>query len=175
MTPTVLDTLTAPWLPVPHRMDVLLCDAVPEGHTVTSAFALVLDSRDRLLLTHVDRPGRGWEVPGGHVDPGESPRTTAARELAEETGLLLDAARLTLLGGQKITLLDAPPPDYRYPSRGFMAFYGARLAGTGEPTRPHPDSECDQAEWTSPAELVSRCPNATWLPLHTALLRTFTP
>lgn len=29
----------------------------------------------------------GWVPPGGKVEPGESPRTAAARELAEETGV----------------------------------------------------------------------------------------
>ncbi|MGW5687809.1 NUDIX hydrolase [Nonomuraea sp. NPDC003754] len=30
---------------------------------------------------------RGWVPPGGKVEPGESPRAAAVRELAEETGL----------------------------------------------------------------------------------------
>ena len=40
--------------------------------------------REFLLLRHADR----WDLPKGHVDPGETDeRTTALRELAEETGI----------------------------------------------------------------------------------------
>lgn len=38
-----------------------------------------------ILVERAD--GRGWALPGGHIDPGESPVEAAVRELAEETGL----------------------------------------------------------------------------------------
>lgn len=50
-----------------------------------------------LLLQDTDPgvPGSGWWVtPGGGIEPAESPRQAAARELAEETGLRLDADAL---------------------------------------------------------------------------------
>jgi len=159
----VIDTLTVPWVPVPHRMDVMLCADIPRGYGVTSAFVLVSDAAGRTLLTHVDRPGRGWEVPGGHVDPGESPVTTAARELAEETGLSVPPERLAFLGGLRITLLTPPPPDYRYPAQAFLAFFTYRQEGVGASTHPHPESECDRAEWVD--DPARRCPDAPWLPL----------
>ncbi|REE96934.1 NUDIX hydrolase [Thermomonospora umbrina] len=170
MASTVIDTCTVPWIPGPHRLDLLLTDEVPDDHPVTSAFALVFDSLGRTLLTRVNRPGRGWEVPGGHVDEGESPAAAAARELDEETGLELDASRLTLIGGQRITHLAPPPAGYRYASRTFMAFHTARLDHPGAPTRPHPESECGEAGWFTGDEVRSRCRGATWLPLHAALL-----
>jgi 8-oxo-dGTP diphosphatase len=169
MPPTLIRTMTVPWVRPEHRLDLLLTPELPEGYQVTTAFVVALDGDDRMLLTRVDLPGRGWGVPGGHLEPGESPVLAAARELAEETGLALPAERLSLFGGQQITLLEPAPVGYRYPARAFMAFYTVRLDGPGAPTRPHPDSECGAAEWVDRAEVPERCPAAAWLPLLAAL------
>lgn len=64
-----------------------------------SGRVLLVDSQDRILLfCGVDpaAPGAGswWITPGGGLDPGESEREGAARELFEETGLRLDPAEL---------------------------------------------------------------------------------
>ncbi|MFO1106969.1 MAG: RNA pyrophosphohydrolase [Amaricoccus sp.] len=34
-----------------------------------------------------DMPGKAWQMPQGGIDPGESPRDAALRELGEETGI----------------------------------------------------------------------------------------
>lgn len=78
MASTVLESLTVPWIPTTHRMDILRCADLPEGYTVTTAFVFALDGLGRTLLTRVARPGRGWEVPGGHLDPGR-PRSARRR------------------------------------------------------------------------------------------------
>jgi 8-oxo-dGTP diphosphatase len=51
--------------------------------------AVVLDDAGRLLLVRRGRqPSRGlWSLPGGRVEPGESPTEAVAREVLEETGL----------------------------------------------------------------------------------------
>ncbi|GAA5002887.1 hypothetical protein GCM10023317_36200 [Actinopolymorpha pittospori] len=66
--------------------------------TRVSAYAVAVDS-ERVLLTRLSatspifEPGL-WHLPGGGIDPGEQPVDALARELLEETGLELRAARL---------------------------------------------------------------------------------
>jgi ADP-ribose pyrophosphatase YjhB (NUDIX family) len=61
----------------------------PEVPVVACVGAVVLDERGRLLLVRrANEPGRGlWSVPGGRVEPGESPAAAVEREVREETGL----------------------------------------------------------------------------------------
>src|SRR5262245_58036004 len=49
-------------------------------------------SEDKILL--VKERGDGWTLPGGWVDPGESPSEAAVRETKEESGYDVNAARL---------------------------------------------------------------------------------
>jgi 8-oxo-dGTP pyrophosphatase MutT (NUDIX family) len=41
--------------------------------------------------------GGGWFIPGGHVEQGERPHESAAREVFEETGIGIDAGVLRLV------------------------------------------------------------------------------
>src|SRR5687767_7222672 len=59
--------------------------ATPPKHLV-SYFVLV-DDDHVLLVDH--KNARLWLPSGGHVEPGEHPRATVARELMEELGLEL--------------------------------------------------------------------------------------
>ncbi len=52
------------------------------------AGCVIMDQRGHVLLLHRNTPRRQqWEIPGGKLDWGEDPRTTAARELREEMGI----------------------------------------------------------------------------------------
>jgi 8-oxo-dGTP pyrophosphatase MutT (NUDIX family) len=66
--------------------------AAAEPELRLGARVLVLDPHDRVLLIHARDPdepaSEWWELPGGGIDPGETPQAAASRELAEETGFL---------------------------------------------------------------------------------------
>lgn len=58
-----------------------------------SAFAGVRDLTGRILLVRRCDTG-DWELPGGHVDPGESASDAAIRETAEESGMTVEITGL---------------------------------------------------------------------------------
>ena len=55
------------------------------------AAVVAIDSTERVCLIRQYRPAMRdwmWEIPAGKLDPGESPLSTAQRELEEEAGLV---------------------------------------------------------------------------------------
>jgi ADP-ribose pyrophosphatase YjhB (NUDIX family) len=111
-----------------------------------AAGALILDPHGRVLLvkpTYKD----GWDIPGGYVEPGESPAAACARELAEEIGLRWQAGRLLLVDW-------APHP--KEGDKLLFVFDGGTLGHAGEVT---PDGvEISEARFHEPGELSGLMP-----------------
>ncbi|MFW6075486.1 MAG: NUDIX hydrolase [Chloroflexota bacterium] len=98
------------YLPRPNIVSLYLSDALPPSKLITSAFALAFDG-DCILMTRLRH--RGWDIPGGHVEPGESPEQTMRRETLEETGAAL--GRACPFGHLRMEVLAPKPERYRYP------------------------------------------------------------
>ncbi|MFS0781728.1 NUDIX hydrolase [Bacillus sp. 1P06AnD] len=56
----------------------------PPKHSISAA-TIVMNEQKEILL--IRGPKRGWEMPGGQVEEGESLKDAAIRETKEETGI----------------------------------------------------------------------------------------
>ena len=90
-----------------------------------SVTALVFDDRHRVLLV---RPAKRdvWVAPGGAIDPDEAPVNALAREVGEETGLLIEPTHLRgVFGGPEFRVWYANGDEVGY----VMAIYECRAIG----------------------------------------------
>lgn len=62
----------------------------------SSSGLLICDDMGRLLLVKPRYKGY-WDLPGGHVEAGESPHAAAQREAKEELGVTVDVGRLLVV------------------------------------------------------------------------------
>lgn len=90
----------------------------------------ILPLGDRLLLTIQDQGVPDLQLPGGGIDPGESPLTALHREVQEETGWRI--ARPRRIGGfRRFTYM----PEYDLWAEKVCAIYLARpVRRLGPPT-----------------------------------------
>jgi len=54
---------------------------------IPAAVALIRDDGGRLMVGRLAGPTELWGLPGGGIEPGETPEQAVAREVLEETGL----------------------------------------------------------------------------------------
>ena len=102
---------------------------------------------DILLVRH-SYGDRRWMLPGGRVRRGEDPAATAAREMAQELGVVCPA--------WAVTGCNAARAAYRRPSRDetFRRHSTWYLAGEAPDRAVRPRAvEIDEARWFSPAAL----------------------
>jgi 8-oxo-dGTP pyrophosphatase MutT (NUDIX family) len=77
------------------RTDYFNDPSAPAANSIVpSVTCVILDDMGRLLLVHRTDNGL-WALPGGGVDPGESVSDAVAREVKEETGIVVKVRQLT--------------------------------------------------------------------------------
>lgn len=123
---------------------------------------VLLERSGKVLMMR--RAGTGFfdgmfSLPGGHVEPGESLRETAIRELAEETGLVVMPP-----------LLDYVGVVHRMSDTNRIDFFLRAKSWQGEAVIREPH-KCDRLDWMSVAEL----PEHTVPYIREALLQSVEP
>jgi 8-oxo-dGTP diphosphatase len=96
-----------------------------------------------LLVRRARAPFRGlWSLPGGNIEPGESAREAAFRELKEETGITAEIEGV--VENVELTATD----DGRPVTWRLAMFYGRYAGGSLQP-----ESDASDANWVAIADL----------------------
>jgi 8-oxo-dGTP diphosphatase len=115
----------------------------PMSRPRVAAGALFFDEQGRVLLvkpTYKD----GWDIPGGYVEPGETPIEGCEREINEELGLDRKVERMLLVDW-------APSPSEG--DKVLFVFDGGQLAETDRASIALPPDELEKCEFRSATEL----------------------
>jgi ADP-ribose pyrophosphatase YjhB (NUDIX family) len=110
---------------------------------LVAAGVIFVDDHDRLMLV---RPTytEYWDIPGGYVEPGESPREAVVREVAEELNIRPPI-------GDLLSVDWAPHPDEG--DKVLFIFDGGRLSPDLLGSIRFADGEIDEYTFASAADL----------------------
>jgi 8-oxo-dGTP pyrophosphatase MutT (NUDIX family) len=122
-----------------------------------SAAVAIHDEAGRVLMgLHADK--KIWVVPGGLIEPAETPADGAVRETWEETGLLIEVTSILGVYGGKELVIDYPNGDQA--SYVGTIFRGRVIAGA---LRPDGEEILDLRYFSR--EEIRDTPHSRWMDL----------
>jgi 8-oxo-dGTP pyrophosphatase MutT (NUDIX family) len=110
------------------------------------AAGLVFDESGRVLVQQRSESGE-WSLPGGAIDPGESPADAVRRELREEAGLEVEPVRVAGVFGGRAHRITYPSGDV---AESTTVVFECRVVGGELRMR---DGESWQLRWFAPREM----------------------
>lgn len=119
---------------------------------IKRACAAIIRDGAILMVRHRDAAREYWTLPGGHVEPGETPEAAAVREVKEEACLQVRVVRL---------LWEEPLPNYGGAADAREACFLLEIIGESEAALGH---DPEDAHRESAARLLQ---DVCWLPLDT--------
>ena len=147
-----------PPLSEPTAFRALLNSFLPRKRAISQL--LVRDREERVLICQLTYK-RDWDLPGGVVEVGESPRDAAAREIEEELALTVEAGDLLLT--------DWLPPWAGWDDAVCLVFDGGQHdADLLDPMVLEP-REIRHAEFATPEQVRERCADFTARRIASAL------
>lgn len=118
--------------------------------------AICIHDADGRLLTVRKRGTERFMLPGGKLEPGETPAEAVVRETAEEVGISVDAAALVPLG------------QWRAPAANEPGRFIESTVYTADVRNPDPriDGEIEELRWLEPARADAYDDLAPMILLH---------
>ncbi|MBI5355593.1 MAG: NUDIX hydrolase [Candidatus Aenigmarchaeota archaeon] len=107
----------------------------------------ILEKGGKIVLIYRKNFPRGWALPGGHVDAGETLKEAAIREAKEETGLEIEIVNASSATGE-IGVYDDPNRDPR------KRMIGAVFAARAKSGSLKASTDAKEARWFSPDEAL---------------------
>ena len=93
---------------------------LPPQELVTACMVFAVHDQDKIVLS---KPARGWGLPGGHREEGETAEECLLREAMEEAAVTLENCEL--IGRWVTRKRFHSPHNAKYPDQGYQLLYVA--------------------------------------------------
>lgn len=77
----------------PKRLQLAIMRFMQDEFLIGLTGVILNDKNEILVVNHKYRDGKAWSLPGGYIKEKEHPREGLAREIEEETGLIVAVDR----------------------------------------------------------------------------------